>query len=174
MSRDHWSGSNMPTETHIVFPLKLAGRDYRFANCQTKTHHRPFLSHLGASRHHALFPFAFSPSSTRRPIASGRDRLGSQSLIAAPSSDDIDSDPGLDIKANSMICRIASGRLISSSPIHSSIASNRLTGSRTPTSTPATDAGAPLLSPVNTVALSAFFISALLRAFLARARRLCG
>jgi len=21
----------MPTETHIVFPLKLAGRDYRFA-----------------------------------------------------------------------------------------------------------------------------------------------
>jgi len=40
----------MPTETHIVFPLKLAGRDYRFANCQTKTHHRPFLSHLGATR----------------------------------------------------------------------------------------------------------------------------
>jgi hypothetical protein len=28
----------------------------------TKIHQRPFLSHLEASRHHALFPYAFSPS----------------------------------------------------------------------------------------------------------------
>jgi hypothetical protein len=40
----------------------------------TKTHQRPFLSHLEASRRHALFPFAFSPSSINFAIASWRLR----------------------------------------------------------------------------------------------------
>ena len=60
----------MISELWIRFPHLGVVRQRK----RTKTHQRPFLSHLEASRRHALFPFAFIPSSINFAIASWRLR----------------------------------------------------------------------------------------------------